>query len=660
MKDSPSRQEENKPDLSLPISKWNTNEVAEFLTEIGLENLSKNFFNLNINGYDLCKFTDEDYKQIDVTNQHELNLLKKYIQIKLIEELKLNISCSNKNYNIQINLLKDMTVDKVSQILSKILGNNNFKPDIILCTKDNQILCPEMNIAELLLIDPETYQNLKVFNEGGLSSYSINNTNTNNNVNNITSATNDILNNRRENTLMNKYKTLPEMETKNSNENNSNAFSNHSDLQYKERTPSGGIKSNYSNGPTTNTGLNSNILGKRLEEQENKEGKLREIMENNLNNPIGKTQRDLGGLPKYSFEYNGPTKTGPSTPNATKPPTSYFPFKNGSIGANMASGLNEQSNPTEIGNNLDSFDIKKGLGDYESKPIGAKFDYKVDYKKYSPGEPSTSGISSMNKTTPTPEMKYEPSKYEKYDNSLESMKMRMMLDKNNTMGKPPIPRKERENYADLSNDNSGYVFNSGELYSNFDQLKANKTENKFGSDLKIGEYNPITTATSSGNQTQQFNFRMQNPSTQQPSTHKEDYRRVSSEKRTYRTSNTFNPTNTSTNIEDYKPKQYQKYSPNQPEEDSGNTGNNRMNEGYMRYSARPENENKTGNYGLGQFSSLRAKIGGFGGEGMKKGSQFETGGDTLGSIGTINSEFKGFGKYGIKGGDSSLNVDDKE
>ena len=423
--------------------------------------------------------------------------------------------------------------------------------------------------------------------------------------------------------------------------------------------------------------------------------------------------------------------------------------------------------PNELSSNLQQkLEMKYGLsGSNKDKSMNpsesniptsspsSRFQYNIDYKRFAPNAGASSnsgeneslsggGLSSLNmgnmntldrlkrmnalgnQSTNNPEsvsneMKFDPSKYEP---TLDTMKMRMMLNKENNMSKHPLPTSNKNTLLgsdmglnpDSTTTSQNYVFNSQELYSKFNQLDPKNMSNipglqnkkepniELSREINLNSQNPSSNLNfinnlrmrSSGNmmsETNNSNNTIGNAQIPTPSisTRKDEYRRVSSEKRTYRTgSNSFLPTanmnlsnnpnteNSSTSIEDYKPKQYKKYTPPNLQEEDDNLANRKFGntETFSRFSSRP-NENETNNlggnlgnqasqtaqgFGMG-FSNLRSKIGFSSGEsgGIKKGNPT---GDSIGSIGggiSLNNEFKGFGKYGIKGGDNSLNRNDE-
>ena len=142
------------------ISQFNPKDVKEFIKDIGLSSYSAKFEKYQIDGYDLCNITDDLLKLLDFSNIHDINKLKRNIHLKLLNQLKINLSFQNKNYPFQLDYLPDFTVENLEILISKAL---NIK-DILICTFDNQILTPQIKFIELLLVEYEKYKNLKVFN----------------------------------------------------------------------------------------------------------------------------------------------------------------------------------------------------------------------------------------------------------------------------------------------------------------------------------------------------------------------------------------------------------------------------------------------------------------------------------------------------------------
>jgi hypothetical protein len=75
-------------DLSKDISLWTAIDVNQFLQENNLTTLISKFETKNLDGYDLCTLTPNDYVTLSITEQHELNTLRKLIHQKLLEESK--------------------------------------------------------------------------------------------------------------------------------------------------------------------------------------------------------------------------------------------------------------------------------------------------------------------------------------------------------------------------------------------------------------------------------------------------------------------------------------------------------------------------------------------------------------------------------------------
>ena len=75
-------------DLSKDISLWNSIDVNQFLQENNLTSLITKLEMKNLDGYDLCTLTPNDYETLSITEPHEINTLRKLIHQKLLEESK--------------------------------------------------------------------------------------------------------------------------------------------------------------------------------------------------------------------------------------------------------------------------------------------------------------------------------------------------------------------------------------------------------------------------------------------------------------------------------------------------------------------------------------------------------------------------------------------
>ena len=246
------------------------------------------------------------------------------------------------------------------------------------------------------------------------------------------------------------------------------------------------------------------------------------------------------------------------------------------------------------------------------------------------------------------------------DNIYDTIKMKQLLEKNQIPNKSISPMVMEKDEG--KNETTNYIFNSGELYSNFD-IKKKKNE-AFGKELKTPNnfINNVNNNSSNSTSNNFYEYKSNNTS----AIPKEDYKKFSSEKRTYRNSNI-----TNTAMNDYKPKQYQKYGQN--EEEDNNSNNNSFtkicnNDGkYQRYSSRKlENEDSDSKYTMGKYPTIRAPMG-FDSDNMQKNNIMDkdsflnknmnlkpVSGFTQHSImpqsstigeDTINNEFKSFSKY---------------
>ncbi len=69
------------------ISEWNQLEVLSWVREINLSNLTSNFEENKINGYDLCKLTHAILKEeLRISSFHDRNVILRSIEENLIRQ----------------------------------------------------------------------------------------------------------------------------------------------------------------------------------------------------------------------------------------------------------------------------------------------------------------------------------------------------------------------------------------------------------------------------------------------------------------------------------------------------------------------------------------------------------------------------------------------
>lgn len=86
----------NQPHINLgkDFSIWEWEDVSNWLIHNNMQNYVENFQKYEINGYDLCYLTNEDFNEIKLTNFHDRNLILKKIRLMTLEQ------CNFKFYNL--------------------------------------------------------------------------------------------------------------------------------------------------------------------------------------------------------------------------------------------------------------------------------------------------------------------------------------------------------------------------------------------------------------------------------------------------------------------------------------------------------------------------------------------------------------------------------
>ena len=514
--------------------------------------------------------------------------------------MQITISHDNQKQTFQLDYFPELTVGKIASLISHAFG---FKDDILLMTNDNNILFPDIKFAELLLMNPDKYKYLKIhLSKEQLNAPVLMNTNIpNSNTNNIGSYSTPVS---VTSSITNPPKLKSNFEIKNplqkdqsdimANNNISNtnkdfpSYKFDKNLLNKDFTEPQQQRTNLSSGMNMNIGLRNNNT-------------------NEDNDPNDFMQHPKVQMPPQKFvsdRFGEEPSTG-STPT-------YKPFKNQKIG-----GIGQHTPPTQ------------------HNEMGVK----MEYKKFGQFEPKTQTQTFS-------------SKFDLIDPSNLNVK-----DKD-------IPTNTSNN--DLSNPSSNYIFNSGELYS-YETLKktTQKGNNNIPSSLTMDDQQKPFHYNTNMNSNNTSNIPSHNvtasvgggfglPPAQktdsnifaepQPTVHKEEYKRFSSEKRTYRTERTNlmtnNPTgnnslgggipstNVNTNQDEYQPRQYQKYT--QASSGLDDMSTRFPTEKINRYSSRPassnpnsvsnlnkdmkdDNNNAGMNFAsLGNKMSLRANLGNMG------------------------------------------------
>lgn len=485
----------------------------------------------------------------------------------------------------------ELTVGKVASLVSRAFG---FKDDILLTTSDNNILFPDINFAELLLMNPDKYKYLNIHfsKEQPTSAPALANANVPNN-NNIGSYSTPVS---VTSSLTNPPKLKSNFEIKNPLQREPN------DVMANSGVPP-------TNKDFPSYKFDKNLLNKDFTEPQQQRSNLPSGLNMNLglrntgedSEPNDFMQHPKVQMPPQKFvsdRFGEEPSTG-STPT-------YKPFKNQKMG-----GIGQHTPPTQ------------------HNELGVK----MEYKKFGQFDPKT-------------QTQAFPSKFDLIDPSNLNVKDKEIT--TNTSNN------------DLTNPSSNYIFNSGELYS-YETLKktTQKATNMPMDDTqKPFHYNTNMNSNTSNipshNATAGVGSGFGLPPTQktdsnlfaepQPTVHKDEYKRFSSEKRTYRTERTnlmannstgsnalgsgVPATSANTNQDEYQPRQYQKYTQASSALDDMST--RFPTEKFNRYSSRPASSNPNSvsnlnkdmkddnssagmNLGLlGNKMSLRANLGNMG------------------------------------------------
>ena len=524
--------------------------------------------------------------------------------------MQITISHDNQKQTFQLDYFPELTVGKITSLISRAFG---FKDDILLTTNDNNILFPDIKFAELLLMNPDKYKYLKIHlsKEHQPNAPALMNTNipsSNNNINNIGSYSTPVS---VTTSITNPPKLKSNFEIKNplqkeqsdimANDNIQNTNKDSSPYRMDKNLHYMGFNEPQQQRTTLSSGLNINI-GLRNNNKNNNN------TNNEENDPNDFMQHPKVQMPPQKFVSD---RFGEEPLMGVTP--TYKPFKHQKLG-----GIGQNTPPTQ------------------HNELGAK----MEYKKFNQLDPKTQTQPLSNK----------------FD----------LIDPSNLNVKDKdIPTNSSNN--DLTNPTSNYIFNSGELYS-YETLKktTQKGNNNMPSTLAMDDQQkPFHYNTNINSNNNTSNIPSHNvtagvgggfglPPTQktdsnifaepQPTVHKDEYKRFSSEKRTYRTertnlmtnNNTGNnalgggipATNVSTNQDEYQPRQYQKYTQASSALDDMST--RFPAEKFNRYSSRPassnpnsvsglnkdmkeDNNNAGMNFGsLGNKMSLRANLGNMG------------------------------------------------
>ena len=157
--------------ITKPFTLLTTKELEQALNSIQLK--EDTLFKLKSNdtvGYDLTFEIDAYLKQIDIQNIHEINLIKKFVNKNINDQLKLTIKL-NQNQQIVIQLDNDINIvlNEIIEYLSRI---ESVKQDEIFLSPidSNELLLPSVKIVKLILEQPNQYSILKLFDKSTMNS----------------------------------------------------------------------------------------------------------------------------------------------------------------------------------------------------------------------------------------------------------------------------------------------------------------------------------------------------------------------------------------------------------------------------------------------------------------------------------------------------------
>ena len=648
--------------MSKEISQWNSQEVLLFLKNLNISNKTIQIFEKNlIDGYDLCKLNEDDnYKKLDLNNNiHEKNIINKNIYIQLLEQLKINFFYNSQNFTFQLDFLPVVTVDNLCDIICKCI--NKPKENFILSTMDDQILLPQLNIIENLLLNPEKYKNLKIFNSQEKITNNIyssfnskqmlnNNTLNDNKINNNNKLSD---NNKFSNTFPSNVTTqlntrnipTPTKYSNTANNNNNNNLNSDNNNLNKFNTNLESYKNRYENLKTfdiktelnsINNNNNKDEMGKftykfskdipnSLENENKIEDKMKKFDDFDLKKLTNNNLDDK--FKSFKDFKNFDTKS--ENPSNNSKQFNEYKFKN----FDLNSDLINNNKPKEMEFKLDNnkfLDFKKEFKEY--KPINntnnlnnnndpqQKFnsDYNNMFKKYSPSN-LDSNINNNNNINKLHEFSNDLNSQTNYifnSNELNTYEQLQQFNKNHNNNNNNLEKNNSlENLVKESgkkDDNNNNILNNMkfEKYDpkNIeDMLKNNKFDNNR---FDINNNNNNNFDIINNNNNNEIN---------------KEFKRYQSEKRSFRTFNS-NPSENkdlNTNINEFKPKDFNnKFSQDPLDVNIMNNNNNRFNpEKFTRYSSTTSttsiqddnnnnnilNENKISSLRGGQFDNFSIK-----------------------------------------------------
>ena len=201
------------------ISSWSQGEVQQWLIKIKMDKYISNFANNQVNGYDLCYLSNDNFNDLKIYNFHDKNILLQSIKLLILEELKINVTYEQKMISVQLNFAPEFTVE---MFLNELKDLFNINGNIYLSSfSNNEILISNLKIVELILLQPDKYKNLKIITNNSLQY--------NNNSSDSFNFNRSLNNNENSNSLVKNYKK----DDDNSNKYNIYNPSNNYNINYQ-------------------------------------------------------------------------------------------------------------------------------------------------------------------------------------------------------------------------------------------------------------------------------------------------------------------------------------------------------------------------------------------------------------------------------------------
>ena len=166
------------------FSLWTSDDLAYWLNTINLTKYVNNIKSNNINGYDLCYLTNEDFKELGISSIHDKNVLVKNIRMQTLEQLKLVFTYDKRDAVVQLDFDSNFTVYELENYIKEIF---QISYNVHISTEEGEMLSPNIKIIELILLNPLKYKRLKIVkgiaNIQTQTLLSVNNTSNDNNMN---------------------------------------------------------------------------------------------------------------------------------------------------------------------------------------------------------------------------------------------------------------------------------------------------------------------------------------------------------------------------------------------------------------------------------------------------------------------------------------------